>query len=110
MSSKESVLPLKLTSLTPLTKPFLSTSPGLIANVGQLGKSRNLNKFLYHQNLILTDSEHLSKTLTTLTTKPDTPFRPLMNPSWKPNRNLAPFIFFSVRGNVTESAIIATIL
>ena len=43
MSLKEPVLPLELTGLTTITKPFLSTSPGLIMNAGQLGQSRHLN-------------------------------------------------------------------
>jgi len=85
MSLKEPVLLLKLTGLTPVTKPFPSTSPGLITNVGQVGQSRHLNISLYHQSLILTDSGHLSKTLTTLKPKPVTPFLPLMSLNWKPN-------------------------
>jgi len=108
MALKEPVLPLGLTGLTPITKPFPSTSPGLITNVAQLGQSRHLNTSLYRQSLILADSGHLSKTLTTLRPKPVTSFVPLMSLSKKPNRNLTPIICFSVRGNVTESTFIAT--
>jgi len=93
MSLKEPVLPLELTGLTPITKLFLSTSPGLIKNVVQLGESRHLNTSLYRHNLILTDSEHLSKTLTTLRMKPVTPILPLMNLSWKPELKPCTFYF-----------------
>ena len=66
--------------------------------------------FLYHLNLTLTDFGHLSKTLTTPKLKLVFHFLPLMKLSWKPNGNLVPFFyFFSVRGNVTESTIIATV-
>jgi len=79
MSLKVPVLPLELTGLTPITKPFLSTSRGLITNAGQLGQSRHVNISLYRQSLILTDSGHLAKTLTTLRPRPVTPFPPLMS-------------------------------
>jgi len=109
MSLKESLLPLELTGLTLITKPFPSTSPRLITNVSQLGLSRHLNTSLYHQSLILTDSGHLSKTLTTLRPKPVTPFPYLMSLSWKPKENLVSLFCFSFRGNVTESTIVAII-
>ena len=107
---RKPVPPSESTGLTPITKPFPSTSLGPITNVGQLGQSRNPLMFLYHLNLTLTDFGHLSKTLTTPKLKLVFPFLPLMKQSWKPNGNHVPFFyFFSVRGNVTESTIIATI-
>ena len=107
---KEPVPPSEPTGLTPTTKQFSSTSLGLITNVGQLGQSRNPIMSLYHLNLTLTDFGRLSKTLTTPKLKLIFPFLPLMKLSWKPNGNHVPFFyFFSVRGNVTESTIIATI-
>src|ERR1700761_9231638 len=107
---KEPVPPSEHTGLTPITKLFPSTSLGLITNVGQLGQSRNPIMFLYHLNLTLTDFGHLSKTLTTPKPKRVFPFPPLMKLNWKPNGNHVPFFyFFSVKGNVTESTIIATI-
>jgi len=109
MSLKQPVLLLALSGLTPITKPCFSTSPGLITNGGQLAQSRHLNTSLYHQSLILMGSQHLSMTLTTLKLKPVTPFLPLISLRWKSNRNLAPCILISVRGNVTESTIIAII-
>jgi len=109
MSLKQPAPPSELIGLILITKPFPSTSLGPITNVGQLGQSRNLNTFLSHQNLTVTDFGHLFKTLTTLTTKAVTPFLPLMNLSWKPNGTRVSFIYFSFRANVTESAIIATI-
>ena len=66
--------------------------------------------FLYRLNLTLTDFGHLSKTLTTPKPRLLFPFLPLIKLSWKPNGNHVPFFyFFSVRGNVTESTLIATI-
>ena len=107
---KEPVPLSKPTGLTPITKQFPSTSLGLRTNVSQLGPSRNPITFRYHLNLTLRDFGHLSKTLTTPKPKPPLPFLPLMNLIWKPNRNHIPlFYFFSVRGNVMESTIIATI-
>ena len=107
---KEPVPPSEPTGLTPITKLFPSTSLGPITNVGQLGQSRNPLMFPYHLNLTLTDFGHLSKTLTTPKPKLVFPFLPLMKLSWKPNGNhVFFFYFFSVRGNVTESTIIATI-
>ena len=91
-------------------KLFPSNSLGPITNVDQLGQSRYRIMFLYHLNLTLTDFGLLSKTLTTPKLKLVFPFLPLMKLSWKPNGNHVPsFNFFSVRGNVTESTIIATI-
>jgi len=69
MSLQKPVLPLELTGLTPITKLFPSTPPGLMMNVGQLGQSRHLNTCLHRQSLILTDSGHLSRTLITLNPK-----------------------------------------
>src|SRR6201996_2761694 len=106
---KEPVPPSEPTGLTPTTKLFPSTSLGLTTNVGQLGQSRNPIMFLYHLNLTLTDFGHLSKTLTTPKPKLVFPFLLLMKLSWKPNGNHVSFFYFSVRGNVTESTIIATI-
>ena len=106
---KEPVPPSEPAGLTPITKPFPSTSIGPITNVGQLGQSRNPLIFLYHQNLTLTDFGHQSKTLTILKPKHAFPFLPLMKLSWNPRNHVSFFYFFSVKGNVTEATIIATI-
>ena len=107
---KEPVPPSEPTGLTPIMKLFPSVSLRPITNVGQLGQSRNPIMFLYYLNLTLTDFGQLSKTLTTPKPKLVIPFFPLMKPSSKPNGNHVPFFyFFSVRGNVTESTIMATI-
>jgi len=84
MSLKEPVGPVELSGLTPITKPFPSTSPRLITNVGQIGGSRHLNISLYGQSLIVRDSGRLSKTVTTMNPKPVTPFLSLTSLNWKP--------------------------
>ena len=108
-SLKEPVPPSEPTGLKPITKPFPSTSLEPITKFGQLGQFSNQNTYPYRQNLTLMDSGPLSKTLTTPKPQPVTLFPPLTNLRWKPNGIHVLFLFFSVRGNVTESTIIATI-
>ena len=85
MPLKGLVLPSEPTGLKPLTKPFPSTSLGHITKFGQLEQSSNQITYLYHQSLTLTDSEHLSKILTTLRPKPVTLSPPWTNLRCKPN-------------------------
>ena len=62
---------------------------------GQLGQFSNQNTYHYRQNLTLTDSGPLPKTLTTLRPKAVTLSPPLINVRWKPNRiQVLSFIFF----------------
>ena len=110
MPLKEPVLHSEPTGLKPITKLFPSTSLGHITKFGQLGQFSNQNTCLYPRNLTVTDFGHQSKTLTTLRPKPVILSPPLTNLRWKPNGiDVLFFYFFSVRGNVTESTIIATI-
>ena len=85
ISLKEPVPPSEPTGLKPITKPFPSTSLRSITKFGQLGQFSDQNTYPYRQYLTLTNSGHLSKTLTTLRPKPVTLSPPLMNQKWKPN-------------------------
>ena len=84
---RKPVPPSESTGLTPITKPFPSTSLGPVTDVGLLGQSRNPITFLYHVNLTLTDFGPLSQALTTLKPKHALLVPLLLNLSWKPIRN-----------------------
>ena len=109
-SLKEPVPPSEPTGLKPMTRPFPFTSLGHLMKFGQLERFSNQNMCPYRLNLTLKDSGRLSKTLPTLRPKPVTLSPSLTNLRGKAKRNSCiVFYFFSVRGNVTQSTIVATI-